>query len=86
MKMEVQAHLEITPKMMAQAFWSMGSEQQAQFFEELSNEINGDTYHANCQWFYLGDDLRKNDKARSMLMDIAAPLYLEVLRATGEQI
>lgn len=83
---EVVTEVEITPEMMAKAFWSMGSEQQAKFFEALSAEINGDTYHANCQWFFLGDELKSNDKARSMLMDIAAPLYLSVLRATGEDI
>ena len=47
--MEFTAEIELTPKVLASAFWNMTSEEQAEFFEELGKEIAGDTYHAQIQ-------------------------------------
>ena len=61
--MEFTAEIELTPKVLASAFWGMTSEDQAEFFEELGKEIAGDTYHAQIRWFYLEEELRKSDLA-----------------------
>jgi len=81
------AEVNITPEMLAQAFWAMGSSQQVQFFDKLADVIaedhktNKNAYSmGELQWFYVGDDLKQNRKAREMLMTMAAPLYLTVLR------
>lgn len=92
--MEAKATVTITPAMLAEAFWSMPDDEQAKFFAELSRIIRKDHEAGNrnaysngeLQWFYLGDRLTKaeQDDARSMLMTMAAPLYLHTLRAAGQ--
>jgi hypothetical protein len=83
------ASVQLTPAMMAEAFWSMGSFEQAEFFDELARVIredhktNASAYSlGELQWFFVGDELlqKKNDQARAMLMTMAAPLYLNTLR------
>ena len=84
----------ITPKMMAEALWGMGSDEQVEFFLELSKVIKTDEDNGNTgaysqgelQWYYTGSDLSKpqNKEARSMLMCMAAPLYLSTLVFTGD--
>lgn len=82
--------VQITPKMMAQAFWSMDSELQTEFFNELASVISQDHESGNTsayslgelQWFYVGHELLKpsNKQAKDMLMKMAAPMYLHTLR------
>jgi len=84
----------ITPRMMAEAFWEMASDEQVEFFLELSRVIKEDQASGNngaysqgeLQWYYTGNDLSKteNKEARSMLMCMAAPLYLSTLMFTGD--
>ena len=86
-------HVDITPAMMAEAFWGMESGQQVQFFAELARVVRADHEAGNrhayslgeLQWFFTGASLLEdeNREARDMLMTIAAPLYLHTLRATG---
>lgn len=88
------AEITITPAMMAQAFWAMESTLQVEFFKELSKAIKADQESGNTsayskgelQWFYVDDELfrKENDEARSMLMTMAAPLYLNTLRFAGQ--
>ena len=83
----------LTPKMLAEAFWEMGSDEQVEFFLELSRVIKEDQDNGNngaysqgeLQWCYIGSELSKpqNKEARSMLMTMAAPLYLNTLMFTG---
>ena len=84
--------VELTPAMMAQAFWSMESTLQVEFFAELAkvikedNKTNTSAYSlGELQWFYVGRELldRSNREARDMLMTMAAPLYLNTLRAAA---
>ena len=91
--MEATATVNITPKMLAEAFWGMGSDQQVEFFQALSDVIeedhktNRNAYsQGELQWFFTGSELLKkqNDKARGMLMTMAAPLYLNTLRYAGQ--
>jgi hypothetical protein len=82
------AEVTLTPELMAQAFWNMGSSQQVRFFEALADAIEADAgkqrrhgqFMAETQWYYLGQDLRSSDKGRDMLMSMAAPLYLHTIR------
>lgn len=83
------ATVQLTPAMMAEAFWQMESSQQVEFFDELARVIREDhktntsAYSlGELQWFFVGDQLleRKNAEARDMLMTMAAPLYLNTLR------
>jgi len=87
---EATAKIELTPEMMAQAFWAMDSSLQVAFFDELAAIIRHDHQNGNAsaysfgelQWFYVGNELLKpeNKQAREMLMTMAAPLYLHTLR------
>lgn len=85
------ATVQVTPAMLAEAFWQMGSSQQTEFFDELARVIREDhktntsAYSlGELQWFFVGDEMRtpKNKDARDMLMTMAAPLYLNTLRFT----
>ena len=78
--------------MMAKAFWSMGSEDQAEFFDQLARVIredhktNSSAYSlGELQWFYVGARMRgdKFKDARDMLMTMAAPLYWHTLDYLG---
>jgi len=90
------AEITITPAMMAQAFWKMTSTEQVEFFKELSIAINEDHDGGNTsafcqgemQWHYVGRDLlqNENEEARSMLMTMAAPLYLNTLTFEGGEV
>lgn len=91
--MEATATISITPLMLAQAFWSMGSDEQVEFFRELSaviaedHKTNSSAYgQGELQWHYTGHELLKDEHktARGMLMTMAAPLYLHTLRYAGQ--
>lgn len=78
--MEIPVEVKITPEMMAKVFWCLCSDEQALFFEALGKEIDGDTYHAQVQWFYLEEELRKNTLAKDTFMDMAAPMFWQTLK------
>ena len=90
---EATATVQLTPDMLAQAFWGLGSDGQAEFFAQLAKVIKADQKSGNTsayalgelQWFYVGDELDKpeNKEARDMLMTMAAPHYMHTLMATG---
>jgi len=85
------ATVELTPAMLAQAFWGMGSDQQTEFFRELKQVVTAE-YAANpkswawglgeMQWLYMGEAMEKDGPAREMLMAMAAPLYMHTLMFT----
>lgn len=91
---QAQATVTLTPSMLAEAFWSLGSDEQAAFFAHLAKAIQADQDAGNksayslgeLQWFYVGEELLKPErkKARDMLMTMAAPLFLHTLRAAGQ--
>ena len=86
---EVTAQIKLTPEMMAKAFWSMSSNEQVAFFDDLAAVIrraheDGNTAAysmGELQWLYVGHELHKveNERARSMLMTMAAPVYMHTL-------
>ena len=83
------AQLELTPALMAKAFWTMSSTEQVQFFDELASVIRKNHEDGNTsayslgelQWHYVGEELQdtKNAQARAMLMTMAAPVYMHTL-------
>lgn len=87
----VHASVKLTPAMMAEAFWELGSVEQAEFFSKLAKVIMDDHEGGNTsayalgelQWFHLGEELDKpeNKDGRSLLMSIAAPHYMYTLMA-----
>ena len=81
---------ELTPRLMAQAFWDMSTDEQVLFFAELNQTVQHSyatdpISHAwslgQLQWLYLGHELNKNKPAREMLMAMAAPMFLHALTA-----
>ena len=74
----IMAKVEITPEILAERFWEMNSEEQAEFFVHLS--FQGDQYKRQMQWWYLHDALKRFNAGKEALMDLAAPFYLHVLR------
>ena len=82
------ASIEITPEIMAQAFWAMESTEQIKFFSELANVITEDhktnksAYNlGELQWCFMSEDMEKkeNKQAKDMLMTMASFLYWHTL-------
>ncbi|KAB0489723.1 hypothetical protein [Pseudomonas vancouverensis] len=70
--------VEITPEILAKAFWGMDTQQQADFFESLANHIEASSPHAygfgEMQWCFLQDELRRpgREQANKMHMALSA--------------
>lgn len=83
-KVESTQTVELTPEIMAKAFWAMGSDGQAAFFDELGKVVeqdhitNAKSYSCGeLQWCYLKDELRKPgmERANKMHMALSAFAY-----------
>lgn len=90
---EATAIVQLTPAMLAEAFWGLGSDDQVEFFAQLAKAIKADHEGGNSsahslgelQWLFVGSEMDKpaNKEARDMLMTMAAPHYMHTLLATG---
>jgi len=76
---EVKQVIEITPKILAESFWNLDSDGQAEFFAQLhdcvteSNDRHNRLYGlGEMQWCYMMDSIRKNTKANKMYMALSA--------------
>jgi hypothetical protein len=69
--------VQLSPRMLAEAFWDMDAEQQAMFFAEL-NDIIGDTAYSNgeAQWCAMGMELEKMPKAKEQACAMMYWIYL----------
>ena len=75
--------VELTPSLMAEVFWGMYDEQQADFFHELAVVIRGDqdprsvTYsHGEMQWLCMTKKIKERSKeAREMFLSFSAFAY-----------
>lgn len=68
---------DITPQVMAERFWSMGSDEQADFFKYLAAEIKNRNpkpayEYGEMQWCYLVDDLKKDAEAWNMYLALSS--------------
>ena len=92
--MEISASVQITPKMLAEAFWGLDSERQAEFFSELKNAINNDYENGNScaysngelQWVRLADDLEKNQNAKEMACALMASFFVRTTNYLSERV
>ena len=70
--------VDVTPELLAKAFWKMYSDQQADFFDALAREITANSPKAygfgEMQWCFLKDELRKpgREVANQMHMALSA--------------
>ena len=75
-----QTTTELTPEILAKAFWYMDADQQAEFFHCLSEVIDNDgestTADASMQWLYMANSIKKRGrKAEDMFMDVSAHAF-----------
>lgn len=77
---EAKTYFSLTPQILAEAFWGMGSDEQAEFFHELArvvkedNKSNPHSYSlGEMQWLYMMEDIKKRSKdAADMYMALSA--------------
>lgn len=70
----------VEPKELAEAFWHMGSDEQAEFFHELAqvviedNKSNPSAYSlGEMQWLYMTRDIKsRSQDAADMYMALSA--------------
>lgn len=66
-RVRMDSEIEITPKILASAFWEMSAQEQAEFFAELHDITEkGSTYGlGEMQWCYMSQEIEKNPKAKA---------------------
>lgn len=78
--MRVISEVPITPKLLAEAFWSLSDYEQAEFFEALHDIIDGKEWPAHSlgemQWLYMSDAIEKNPKAKKMACALASHIFV----------
>lgn len=57
---EITVTTEITPALMAKAFWDMSCEEQAEFFAELAKLTKDDLFHAQTQWLWMAESIKES--------------------------
>ena len=81
--MIVETEVKLTPKQLAEQFWDMHDDDQAEFFKELFTVAGmKDSYCSfESQAYFLHETIResKNEKAKEALMSLAAPFFLHLL-------
>ena len=77
---EVCSKINVSPTFLAEAFWGMDCSQQTEFFQALSGQ--GERLDREMQLCYLAKEMKlpENEKAKEELMNLAAFLYLHLLR------
>src|SRR5690554_2861058 len=81
-RVESVAHMNLTPELIAKAFWAMSDDQQADFFDALAGEV--EAYNAESdrpaynygemQWCYLHDKLQQRG-GRALSMYLALSVF-----------
>ena len=79
MIIQSQATAEVTPDVLAKAFWEMDSKEQAAFFRALKKEVEGKRYEFETQSHYMCKGLC--EEGRDALMTLSAPLFMHTLMA-----
>lgn len=82
-EIEITTSMEFTPELMAEQFWNMGSDQQAEFFHHLADivekdhETNPNSYSlGEMQWLYMADEIKKHSQqAYKMYLSFCAFAY-----------
>ena len=78
--MKVISEVPLTPKLLAEAFWELSSIEQAEFFSELHDILDGGKFPAHSlgelQWMYMSDEIEKNPKAKRMACAMTANIFV----------
>lgn len=78
--MKITSEVTLTPKLLAEAFWGLDSTQQADFFSELHDILDGQEWPRHSlgemQWLYMSDEIEKNPKAKRMACTLASHIFL----------
>lgn len=78
--MQIVSEVPLTPKLLAEAFWNLDSIEQAAFFAELHDILDGKEWPAHrlgeMQWLYMSDEIEKNPKAKRMACALAANIFV----------
>lgn len=66
-QLEVNSKIKASPALLAQMFWAMSSEEQAEFFEALHDLTNKESTYGlgEMQWCYMSDEIDKRPKAKA---------------------
>lgn len=68
--------VEVSPRLIAEAFWNMDAEQQAEFFAELNDVIGDSAYgHGEAQWCAMGIEINKRIKAKEQACSMLAWIF-----------
>lgn len=82
--MKFETEVKPTPKQLAESFWNLANDEQAEFFAELFETAGMEEsyYLFELQSFHLHDRIRntKNEKAKEALMSLAAPFFYYTLK------
>lgn len=86
MILETQSTTEVTPELLAKAFWDMGATEQARFWSAVKDEATkseGDMaqYRMQVQSHFMCAEL--SNQGRDALMTLAAPVFMHTLIATN---
>ena len=81
---ESKSTVEVSPRLLAECFWSMSDKEQAEFFHELANvvtedaEATGRSHYGlgEMQWCYMADAIKKRSpEAREMYLALSGFAY-----------
>lgn len=73
MKLTINRRLEVTvtPELLAEAFWELCADEQAQFFNEIGNMTNKDEWLTQVEAILESDTLDKDGRRRMEAFTIA---------------
>lgn len=78
--MQMMTDVPLTPKILAAAFWELSATEQADFFAELHDLLDGRGWPAHSlgemQWMYMSDEIEKNPRAKAMACVLASHIFL----------
>lgn len=66
-KLELKSQVNASPELLAQMFWAMSAEEQAEFFEALHDITNKESSYGlgEMQWCYMSDAIEARPKAKA---------------------
>jgi hypothetical protein len=75
--MKITTELALSSKEVAQAFWNLNDEEQAEFFEHLYDitEQDGAVAHGDFQWCAMSIYINKNKKAKQQACQMTSWIF-----------
>lgn len=73
--MEIKTDVKLTPKQVAEAIWSMGSDEQAEMFNELYNQA-GSEHKIMMQFMFTRDECEsRNDNSLGVFQSMFSSAF-----------